>query len=98
MYFEKFLQISSQITELLKCAVINVRDLDSNLKFLKICTWLPNAANIKIMAIQGCRVFFQGGPKLERSLPKNLHTLRKSLNFENWVNGDVSKIRHHFRQ
>ena len=35
--------------------------------------------------------------KLERFLPKNPHTQRKLLNFENWVNGEVSKIRRHFR-
>ena len=29
--------------------------------------------------------------KLERCLPKNQHTQRKILNFENWVNGEVSK-------
>ena len=32
-----------------------------------------------------------GGTKLERFLPKNQHTQRKLLNFENWVNGEVSK-------
>ena len=32
--------------------------------------------------------------KLERFLPKNQHTKRKLLNFENWVYGEVSKIRH----
>ena len=37
-----------------------------------------------------------GGTKLERFLPKNQHTQRKLLNFENWVNGEVSKIEHHF--
>ena len=31
------------------------------------------------------------GTKLERCLPKNQHTHRKLLNFENWVNGEVSK-------
>ena len=43
----------------------------------------------------GCRVF-KGGTKLERFLPKNLHTQRKLLNFENWCNGDPSKIGDHF--
>ena len=33
-----------------------------------------------------------GGKKLERFLPKNQHTQRKLLNFENWVNGEVSKV------
>ena len=36
--------------------------------------------------------FQQGGTKLERFLPKNQDTQRKLLNFENWVNGEVSKI------
>ena len=28
------------------------------------------------------------GTKLERFLPKNQHTQRKLLNFENWTNGE----------
>ena len=36
------------------------------------------------------------GTKFERFLPKNRHTQRKLLNFENWVNGEVLKIGHHF--
>ena len=35
--------------------------------------------------------FQTGGTKLERFLPKNQHTQRKLLNFENWVNGEMSK-------
>ena len=38
-----------------------------------------------------------GGTKFERFLPKNQHTQRKLLNFENWVNGEVSKIGHHLK-
>ena len=34
----------------------------------------------------GCGVFKTGGTKLERFLPKNQHTQRKLLNFENWIN------------
>jgi hypothetical protein len=37
------------------------------------------------------------GTKLEIFLPKNQHTQRKLLNFENWFNGEVSKNRRHFR-
>jgi hypothetical protein len=46
----------------------------------------------------GCGVlrFQTEGTKLERFLPKNQHTKRKLLNFENWVSGEVSKIEHHF--
>ena len=43
----------------------------------------------------GCRVFKEG-TKLERLLPKNQHTQRKLLNFENWTNGkpqQLAKIR-----
>ena len=36
--------------------------------------------------------FSNGGTKLEKILSKNQHTQRKLLNFENWVNGEVSKI------
>ena len=36
--------------------------------------------------------FSNGGTKLEKILPKNQHTQRKLLNFENWVNGEVSKV------
>ena len=35
--------------------------------------------------------FQTGVTKLERFLPKNQHTQRKLLNFENWVSGEVSK-------
>ena len=31
------------------------------------------------------------GTKFKRFVPKNQHTQRKLLNFENWVNGEVSK-------
>ena len=42
--------------------------------------------------------FQTGGTKLVRFLHKNQHTQRKLLNFENWVNGEVSKVGHHFRK
>ena len=32
-----------------------------------------------------------GGTRLERVLPKNQHIQRKLLNFEFWINGDISK-------
>ena len=37
----------------------------------------------------GCGVFKRGGTKLERFLPKNQHTQRKLLNFENWISGGL---------
>ena len=40
--------------------------------------------------------FLAGGTKLERFLPKDQHIQRKLINFENWCNGKVSKIGHHF--
>ena len=36
--------------------------------------------------------FQTGGTRLEIFLLKNQHTQRKLLNFENWVNGEVSEI------
>ena len=40
----------------------------------------------------GGGVFKRGGTKLERFLPKNQHTQRKLLNFENWVSGRCQKL------
>jgi hypothetical protein len=40
--------------------------------------------------------FQAGDTKLERLLHKNQHTKRKLLNFEFWINGELSKIGHHF--
>ena len=40
--------------------------------------------------------FQTGGTKLKRFLHKNQHTQRKLLNFEFWINGELSKIGHHF--
>ena len=40
--------------------------------------------------------FSSEGEKVEIFLPKNQHTQKKLLNFENWVSGEVSKIGHHF--
>ena len=45
---------------------------------------------IRVSSIQA------GGTKLEILLPKNRHTQRKLLNFELWINGELSKIGHHF--
>ena len=39
----------------------------------------------------GCGVQ-TGGTKLERFLHRNQHTQRKLLNFEFWINGELSKI------
>ena len=39
--------------------------------------------------------FSIGGYKI-RKMPKNQHTQRKLLNFEFWINGELSKIGHHF--
>ena len=37
----------------------------------------------------GCEVFKRGGTKLKSFLPKNQHTQRKLLNFENWISGGL---------
>ena len=40
----------------------------------------------------GCGVFKRGGgTKLERFLPKNQNNQRKLLNFQFWINGELSK-------
>ena len=40
--------------------------------------------------------FLSGGHIIRIFLPKNQHTQRKLVNFEDWVNGEVSKIGHDF--
>ena len=40
--------------------------------------------------------FQAGGSKLGRVLPKNQHTQGKLLNFEFWINSELSKIGFHF--
>ena len=40
----------------------------------------------------GCGVFNWGIQNQKDFWPENQHTQRKLLNFENWVNGEVSKV------
>ena len=41
----------------------------------------------------GCQVFKGGGDtKFKRFLPKNHHTQRKLLSFENWCSGELLKM------
>ena len=47
------------------------------------------------MAIRDVK-FSNGDTKLEKIFSKNQHTQRKLLNFEFWINGELSKIGHHF--
>ena len=51
----------------------------------------PDEHNIWRLWQYGLWSFQTGSTKLERFLPKNQHTQRKLLNFENWCNGEVSK-------
>ena len=53
--------------------------------------WIENKCCIYLLWQYGLWSFQTGGTKLERFLSKNQHTQRKILNFENWVNGEVSK-------
>ena len=47
------------------------------------------------MAI-GVVEFLSGGTRLEKFLHKNQHTQRKLLNFEFWINGELSNVGYHF--
>ena len=44
----------------------------------------------------GLWTFQTGDTKSKRFLHKNQHTQNKLLNFEFWINGELSKIGHHF--
>jgi hypothetical protein len=46
----------------------------------------------KIRGILCCLIPLSFNLASVRSLPKNQHAQRKLLNFENWCNGEVSKI------
>ena len=48
------------------------------------------------MAIRVVKFSSEGGTKLDRFFHDNLHTQRKLLNFEFWINGKLSNIGHHF--
>ena len=56
--------------------------------------WVQNGLSCRdpLLWQYGLWSFQSGGIKLERFLPKKRHTQRKLMNFENWVNGEVSKI------
>ena len=46
--------------------------------------------NVSVVWHYGLSSFQAGNTKLERFLPKNQHTQRRFLNFENWVHGRTS--------
>ena len=50
---------------------------------------------VHIMVIQVVD-YSNGGYNIRKFLPKNQHTERKFMNFENWCNGKLSKIGHNF--
>ena len=58
---------------------------------------LENELSCKVWQY-GLWSFQTGGTKFKKKLPKNQHPQRKLLNFKNWVNGEVSKVGHHFRK
>ena len=68
--------------------------MKTNYNCLKLQMSKPKKLKYPISKLWQYRLlsFQTGGAKLERFLPKNQHTQRKLLNFENWVNGEVSKI------
>ena len=85
-----------------------IQPSDEELEQEEPITAIPqNAINVHNMprfvckyALMVTRVveFSSGGYKLEIFLPKNQHTQRKLLNFDNWCSGELSKIGHHFRK
>ena len=54
--------------------------------------------SIRLILNMAIRVveFSSGGYKIRKILHKNQQTQRKLLNFEFWINGELSKIGHHF--
>ena len=79
--------------------------------YAPLCVWLHSAnvtCNFSPYANQAVKLlsfpvwqsrlwsFQTGVTKSERFLHNNQHTQRKLLNFEFWINGELSKIGHHF--
>ena len=63
-----------------------------NAEFCKAIYWKKNSdieASWYTLWQYGLWSFQTGGTKLERFLPKNQHTQRKLLNFENWIYGGL---------
>ena len=60
--------------------------------------FFAQCSNESIILVMVIRVveFSSGDTKLERFLAKNQHTQRNFMNFENWCNGELSKIGHNF--
>ena len=58
--------------------------------------YLKNTWRGILSMAKGVVNFKAGGAKLDRFLQKNQHTQRNLLNFEFWINGELSKIGHHF--
>ena len=52
---------------------------------------LPNLLNWMLWQ-HGLWSFQTGGTKLEQFLPKNQHTQRKLMNFENWISGGLKSF------
>ena len=75
--------------------VVKCKLVDRFFPLIQYSCQLTTYYNMYGMAIRVVE-FSSGGIRLERFLPKNQHTQRKLLNFEDWVNGEVSKIEHHF--
>ena len=69
--------------------IVNIHS-HSTIAFLHQLMAVGTQGDRRVMAIQVVE-FSRGDTKLEIFLPKNQHTQRKLLNFENWCNGEVSK-------
>ena len=59
-----------------------------------------NNSAVKAFSVMVIQVveFSSGGYKIRKIFPKKQRTQRNFFNFENWVNGEVSKIGHHLRK
>ena len=97
-YGENMYLISKRCIHVLVCTRpslyhSNLRHFSKDVKLSKISCFNWNSYLVCLYKYgnMGCWVFKGKDTKLERFLHKNQHTQRKLLNFENWVNGEVSK-------
>ena len=85
-----FEQLKQMLTFLFCWSSITLVVKKKKIWSLQLCSF---CFTLCIMINMGCRVFNRGGTKLERFPPKNQHT---HIDFENWFNGELSKIGLHF--
>ena len=86
-------KVKSNTCPFLSCAIISVgilsKKFEKNMLAQFLLSLLKAWQEFTTVWQYGLWSFQTGGTKLERISPKNQHTQRKLLNFENWISGGL---------